>query len=643
MSKPAKFTEYFSNARFSVPAQKHLTANNDSSIENVPKVILDASNEILTKDVNRVEKKKKLLVLELFNAETQTDQNVQSNSDTTLGSSDEETQTEQKVKSEKPCIQSARKSKTLTKISYPSPIPKKVKNSDIRIANLTKSKDSKSHCCKRKQLSNAVTVTVSSNPTSVSTNSSDSTWSALANSNPSTSSSQESNVAHADLDHLQKTVQVVVNVLSRTQFKEKKSKSLDEPKNVTNTVSDQFEKVPNWRKLFDNEEKMSESSYFSLPEVVLKKPTKVHSVKLPDKSIESTTDEKSPNLGYYIQKLLLMRPENIRDLDISSCSTATIDEVVQPLKNKSKKKNSTKFPLHPNSFDDTKIDKKSSNLPHYQNSFDDTLDAEGDLVLKSQCDDTGSVDDESIELFSDRKDQSSSKFPTENFFPPKSITKRPEKVSKSPQNLPDPGYGNTNIRVKASQDETEDDEINLPTVEELCKFGFVSEQLLNQESADEQETMEEEEFLKQLLTVGQPKMKEKPARRIDFKLSQNDDATKKNIPKTLLKDEVDAVTPSVDHKSKTFSSDLKNENRLLGWMGTTVQRTLQASAFNSTSSGDSSDPTRRASKTLENLIDEPLASFVNNSPLFHKPFTLSPIKEPDIHLTISPVLKDSDS
>lgn len=668
INKPARFSEYFSNARITDTSQKHPAASNESPFVNLPTEILNKSHRISTEDisndVDRVEKKKKLLVLELSNAETQTDQNVPSNSNSTSNDSNEEIKAAQNVESKKSYVQSARKSRSPRKISCLDPIPKKVKNSDTRTVKSKKLEDSENHRCKQKLLkSNGVVVTVSSNP-SVSKNNSDSTSSSLENSYPTNVSSLESNIAHADHNHSQKTVQVVVNVLSNSEFKERKSKCSDRQKNIAYAIPEnQFQKVPNWRKLFDNEEKMTESSYFSPPEVVLRKQDEVHSVKFHNNALELDSDEKHPNLGYYIQKLLLMQPESIENLDVSSCSTVTIEEVIQPLKNKLKKKSCFKLPRYQNSFDDTKIVKKSSKLPYYPNSFDDTIDAVCDFVLKSQCNDTASddtscVDDESVELFSLVNDDQnlssvsdSSILSTENVVSPTSILKKPEKVFKSPRNVSDPNYMDVlrSVENEPLQDE-KDDLIELPSVEELCKRGFVSEQLFNQTSADEQETMEEEEFLQQLLSIGQSKAKDETARRTNFKSFPNKEvpyeATEMNASQIVPEDaadKVDAATHNVDNKLKTSTSDLRKENRLLGWMGTTVQRTLQASAINSTSSGDSSDPMRHTSKTLENLIEEPLNnSSENNSLFFHKNFSLSPIKVPDIHLTISPVLKDSD-
>lgn len=641
--------------------------NNKSLAVNPPKKISKEPSGGLTdeigNDVDRVEKKKKLLVLELSNAETQTDENVPPKSDSTFTGSDEEI-VEQNAESDKLCVQPTRNSGSPRRIPSISPIPKE-ENTHRRTTKSQKLKGSENHHCKRKLLkSNGVMVTVSSNPTSVSTNSSDSTSSTVANSYPTTISSSESNAAHADHNHSHKTVQVVVNVLSSSKFKERKSKSLDRQKNVSDVIQgNEFQKVPGWRKLFDNEEKMTESSYYSPPEVVLKKQSKVHPIKSRSKTVKSVSNEKLPDLGYYVQKLLSMRPESIENLDISSSSTVTIDEAKQISKNQQQIESRMKLPLYQNSFDDTKLVKKSNKLPYYQNSFDDTIDAVCEFVLKSQCNDitssdTCSVNDESMEMFThgnDDQDSStisdSSKFPTENLVPLSSILKKPENTAKSSRNLSDPGYTNIfqSVRNEHLQDEIGGDQIELPSVDELYKRGFVSEQLLNHNSTDEQESIEEEEFLQQLLSIGPPKTNGKLARPLDFDSSPQEKlphmVSEMNVSQKLPKDpadEVDAPAPIIDRTLKTSTTESKHENRLLGWIGTTVQRTLQASAINSTSSGDSSDPVRHTYKTLENLIVEQFENSSENNSLLHKHFTLSPMKVPDIHLTISPVLKDSE-
>lgn len=653
IQKPERFSEYFSNPHISVRPQKHPPVHNELPVQNAPKAINECNGiatDDISSDINRVESKKKLLVLELSNAETQTDRHVSLNSDSTINGSDREVNEDHNTVLKKSSSPSRRASRSPRKITYPSPISKEVDNPDGRTTKLKKPKSSASHHCRRKLLkSNGVTVTVSSNPTSASTNSSDSN-STLAHSYHTTGSS-ESNNGHADPNHSHRTVQVVVNVLSNSELKGRKSKSSDRLKNVAYVLPEnQFKRVPDWRKLFENEEKMTESSYFSPPEVVLKKPTKVHSTK---PHLKSSNDEKPPDLGYYVQKLLLMRPESIENLDISSCSTVAIDEVIRTADKKMEKKCRMKIPLYQNSFDDTKVVRKSTRLPYYQNSFDDTIDAVCDFVLKSQytTNDSTSFEDESTELFSRANDDpnsssmsDSSKFLTENSIPPASKLKISENVSKSPRNLSNYSYVNFGFDGnEKSQDESEDDQIKLPSIEELCKRGFVSEQLLNQKSTDDQDTMEEEEFLKQLLSVHQPNRDDKPDSRPDIRPPCKEETH--NVSKELPPDadKASEAALNIDPSSKTTANDLKNETRLLGWMGTTVQRTLQASAINSTSSGDSSDPIRQTYKTLENLIEEPFEnSSENNSSLLKKHFTLSPIKVPDLHLTISPVLKNSE-
>lgn len=698
--KPPRFSEYF--ARFQstkIPSTKVVAVQSNTSRSDT------GINEILN-DMKRVEMKKKSLKSEL----TKSNDAIHSK----IASSSEEKQNEKKQDSPRNCEKSTTNSNSdknspasnssdssSKKISHrsvlcPSPISKTtpdVKNSSHE-SDKKEKLPLKRRPCKRKLRSKDIQVTVSNNRKAVIVSSSDTVLNTQQNNTSSSSSTSKDFQKNTPAP-----VKLVVNVLPSTDCTiEIKSNTADK-RHLSCTAKQNAEKVKDWRTLFKNQDKLTESSYYSPPEY--------------NRKIQATSSEESNeqevlpqskvttnNIGYYIRKLLLMSPESVDNLDVSSCSTTLIkdssknisiesnltNKQVSPRQRSPKQNqlndadnryedsenvrkllldclrlataeaddiNLTSFKSVDSSCDNKMFGKSSAALelndsniscrnfintaiqrllPLYQNSLDDNLDCttQSQRIL-NQIEDQSGVDElkDNSAFFptSANLHEFVSSLPVTSEKPNKSydiieclkqyieLQSSPEKSNKISEDSFD----------YADKIESKDEScISLPSVDELIRKGLISKTYaVNETQTEPKEFLDEEEFIEKML-------------RTDFtpkKSNLKDDSGQSEIN--------DNNGNHQSEQDEKYTTDIRKELRRLGlnWMDTTLQRTLQASIINSTSSAeDSAGPLRNTIKFSSNYRPSISSSSTVSpqQPKLHSRelLNISPIKIPDLQLSV---------
>lgn len=538
---PSRFSHYFTSVHVHSSCEK-------------PKQSKDPDEpDDINDDFTRVEMKKKLLTLELANAGTQTEprfksQSTSSQTSSSLSQSTPNNKVDGHVSEPKQ-----------DELVCPSPIPKHDNETFKR-----------NRRCKRKQsrAGKALVVTVVNNKTKISTNGTD-------------TDSSNSYVAQSSIEHdkisvengrTAKSVNIIVNVLSNATNIDRLAHKSREVARIIDDAN--LEKTSHWRRLFNNEEKLTESSYFSPPEAV-----STH------KRAETENPKPPKDIDYYIRKLLLMSPESVENLNVSSCNSTQVQETEKNTEHKKK------IPV---------------SIPLYQNSFEDTMN----ILFDVSSDRNNSTLMKDHSLRTDESDNSSTSVYLPNYTSSLSDSsiQEPEIVGKTIDEIPLNFEENENVRHESTVDDSEEENVELPSLDELLRRGFTWKPVLKAKMDDEIETLEEDEFIKEMLKVN----------------IQSDD---KNVEENECPKSSDDQDVTLSKAKNLLLS--KNESRLIGWIGTTVQRTLEASAMNSTSSGEGSDPFRKMHKTLENLVEEQQSLTPSNDN-----FSISPIKVPDIHLDV---------
>ncbi len=663
LKKPARFTEYFSDFRsqssLENPPSRNMTRSHHSKSDNSE---LKSGMNDIEKDLTRVQLKKKLLALELSNAETQTEKldsiNASEFNGRTHSPTSSPTPNGNEGRTSSTTSHSASddtNAKSSAKVLCPSPIPKETESSRENPRNKIEIRSKKNCKCRRRQLrkNDDVIVTVSNNKTNVITNNSaNSNSSDLALSHFGPQSSAENETAPAVIADSHKTVKVIVNVLSNNEYKRSRNKPPEKQKIVSNaTPNRNFKKTSNWKNIFENDEKLTESSYFSPPEATTK------NVKFRSKpAIEFENSEKlkteekenqSHDIGYYIRKLLTMSPESVENLSVSTSDSTMVSE-----------------------YDDQpKLEHKklTLNVPLYQNSLDDTLETFFEPLIKEKQNESvqdnkvsSSGVEDSVDIsFSEylKKNVSSlagsSSSQTESIAP--SNTSRGSLTGKEHQHVvliedstkvsDHADLKNlTKLAEKGNVENDFEEPFTLPTLEELKKRGFDLNIMPNKESIDDS-YVDIEDIIKELLTVRFPSNEERMANPSSARSFENDGQENTNIKIDQEKDaiscknEIDSV---IQAPKGTNVSESQKQPSLLAWMGTTLKRTLEASAITSTSSGDNSDTIRRTLTTFERPF-EGISELVlqSESPNSNRKSSLSPLKVPHLRLSIPAYFKNS--
>lgn len=672
-------------------------------------------------DMKRVQLKKKLLVQELTNSENRNDSKISaSEKKVECTKTDDHCFSEEKTgtngtSGKKSPTSSTAEASTATQPQdkvYPSPIKKTSITSTKNCHEFEKrSKQTKFRNCKRiHRLTRDVSVIVS-NETGVYSNTS----------STSSSANHDGMVGRnaVDNDLLKCTrklpINIVVNVHSPADCKIQIQKN-NSQKRYTQVKSEKnSKKIENWRTLFKNEEKLTESSYYSPPDnqrvIAFREDTNIG------------PNENARGIGYYVRKLLLMSPESIENLDVSSCNTTLIDESsvhsVDSLKTESDCTSShettieSKYELETTENHDTTVEGKydaenvralllnclrlatnekgetklpyfksinsscdykscdnfsperhteSSNLvysnflnnaiqrllPFYQNSLDDNLEtsmlsAASDFhATKALMKQTANESEVNLTAEEESTYVSTSAYLQKFVSSLSSVSEKGNEKDtleclKQYVKLPSPVPGNGTNSFNSEYLQISPKHDALPSLEELVQKGLINKAFALDELAknDEgKEFIDEEEFIRRMLQVDFS-TNTAEEKYVSDSLNNADQSRKVNenlqsIPgqQNFVRD--DAVGTSVDN--------IRKEMRLigLGWMDTTLQRTLQASAISSTSSTeDSAAQLRAMPATNEKLVAAKYSTSSSENPVQTKEhISISPITVPDIHLSI---------
>lgn len=174
--------------------------------------------------------------------------------------------------------------------------------------------------------------------------------------NVSSSMSSFNGSVHYDPKENTENIKVTVNVLAtstddNSEYKNKKKRTVNEHEKRFHVSRKEkhliANKVSNWRTVFENSEKLTESSYFSpppstaLPAFPVSLNNKVDFISPSNNShndTDATENSSVDDIGYYVAKLLLMSPESIENLNSVSITSQSEDlnEQVDAYKNDNK-------------------------------------------------------------------------------------------------------------------------------------------------------------------------------------------------------------------------------------------------------------------------------------------------------------------
>ncbi|XP_065203755.1 general transcriptional corepressor trfA-like isoform X2 [Planococcus citri] len=701
--KTPRFSEYFARFHRAKISSTDIISSSTSRKENEIKGIMN--------DMERVKLKKKLLKEEL-------NQPKDANNSKTV-SLTEETQHDKKqdspVSSEKPITNSSSNKNSppsnsddsSKKISprnrlCPSPIPKTAINDDdtSRESNKKLKKLPKHRHCRHKSRHQAIQITVSKDKKSVISTFNDNisnTQQNGTNSSSSTSKDFQQNVTQP--------VKLVVNVLPSADCRIEIKNNTSDKRYVRGTSKQHAEKVKDWRTIFKNQDKLTESSYYSPPEYN-KAIENISSEEYERREVTPPSSTVAPkDIGFYVRKLLLMSPESIDNLNVSSCNTTLIDDSsrttsidsnatddISPQRQKvsptetAPKKNQ----LHDagNNHDDTEhvkqllfkclklataksddinlttfksIDSSCDNksfgnfpkaselndsntsyenfittairrlLPLYQNSLDDNLD----YTVHSQQTLNRTEDQSEVNISKDSAYMSTSAYLHKFVSSLSNASEKPNAENRDiiaylkqcieSQSSPE----KENKILEDSYDSANDvpskdaSYTSLPSVDELIRKGLISKAYALDDTQNEpKEFIDEEEFVRKMLQVNFTSKESHSKDDGDQSKSNDND----------------------DHQSEPddkYATDIRREFRKLGlnWMDTTLQRTLQASVINSTSSAEDSAGPLRSNTHFSSGYQASISSNLiipQQQPKQHsrEVLNISPITVPDLQLSV---------